>query len=137
MVPQSYRFVIDDSFPCGDGASFVNSLSTLVVSSVNTDQWDDPVYVYEADLNVVHDIKIWKGVIADTSTADNLKKFGYAHDGGADWAKASPGETCFMFDPHGMRNADTTYNNGGQANYQKMGPLTFRANNDDDHAIGG
>jgi hypothetical protein len=79
-------------------------------------------------------MKIWKGVIADTSTRANQKKFGYAHNGGADWTKASPGETCFMFDPKGMRNADITYKLGGQANYQQMGPLTFGATNADDHA---
>ena len=128
MVPRSYRFIIDDSFPCGTEASFVNPFSMLEVTVGAQDAKGDFIYVYQLHAASLNTVTTFRGIVSDRRIAagDDGKHIGYTV-ANADWADARPGISGYMFDPAGIRNADITIrdNQAGNQTYNQMGRLPF------------
>ena len=137
MVPRTYRFTVDDSFPCGSGASFVNPFSLLQVAAGAADAKGDMVYIYSVHADDVQNIKLFKGVVNDArAQGDNAKHIGYAQ-ADADWATARPGKSAYFVDVQGIRNADTTFRTPQAADqtYNHMGRMAFDVAGGDNRAF--
>ena len=120
MIPHSYRFTPNHTFPGGTGDDFVNPWSYIQETP------GQGTYAYNILPAHTNDFVVARGVIADAQAAGrNTKEFGMIQEAPNSYTDVAPGPFGYKFDAAGLRNKDGTFGSGN-ATYTNMGQQEFK-----------